>query len=315
LNKGNFISGEELSDKLGITRAAVWKHIMKLKQQGYKIDGRSGKGYRLDDYSDSYDREAIISRLQTKIIGQELIFLDETDSTNNELKRLAANGLKEGTVVIADKQVAGRGRRGRTWESEAGKGIYMSILLRPDIPPEKVQAITLAASSAVCMAIQSYTGIKPGIKWPNDVLIGNKKVCGILTEMSGEPDKVYSVIVGIGVNVYQKDTDFSKDLRATAASLMPHSPAKITRSILVARILEAFEGLYIDFAKKHSTKGFLDIWRSFSITIGCDIIVYQNDKAWQGKALDVLDDGRLLVELGNGRCQAISSGEISIRKI
>lgn len=313
--KGKFISGESLSADLGITRTAVWKHIRSLREEGYIIQSVSKRGYRLEDSPDLFDKSAILSRLHTRIFGSNIIFLKETDSTNNELKRLAANGAPEGTVVITERQLKGRGRRGRTWEDYEGKGIAMSILLRPDMAPDKIQSVTLAASSAVARAIEPFTTVKPGIKWPNDILLAGKKVCGILTEMTAEPEKIHCVIVGIGVNVLQNTEDFTGELRDTATSIAMNSSGPVSRSELAARLLKEFEDLYLDFMHKQSTARFLDIWRSFSSTIGCDIIIYQGEKAIPAKALDVLDDGCLLVELPDGTRQAISSGEISIRSM
>ena len=313
--KGKFVSGEVLSDALGITRTAVWKHIKKLRDEGYEIQSVPKRGYRLDNSPDLFDRSALVSSLHTKTFVKEIFFLNDTDSTNNELKRLVACGSPEGTVVIAQRQLSGRGRRGRVWSADEGKAITMSILLRPDIAPANIQAITLAASSAVARAIEPFTSIKPEIKWPNDILLSGKKVCGILTEMTAEPDRILSIIAGIGLNVYQKEEDFPDELKETATSIALNSVGPVSRSALASRILEEFEVLYLDFIQRKSTAKFLDIWRSFSGTIGCDIIVYQGEKNWQAKALDVLDDGCLLVETADGSRKAIASGEISIRKV
>jgi len=312
--KGKFVSGESLSESLGITRTAVWKHIQRLREEGYEILSVSKRGYRLDTSPELFDRSTLITGLHTEVFGNNLIFLEETDSTNNELKRLAAGGAPEGTVVIAERQLAGRGRRGRSWEMGAGKGITMSILLRPDMAPASIQAITLAASCAVARAIEPCTSTKPGIKWPNDVLVSGKKVCGILTEMTAEPDRILSVIVGIGLNVLQQQEDFAAALQETATSVAMNSAGPVSRSALASRILEEFEGLYLDFVHRQSTARFLDIWRSYSQTIGSDIMIYQGEKTWQARALDVLEDGCLLVETADGTRQAIASGEISIRK-
>jgi BirA family biotin operon repressor/biotin-[acetyl-CoA-carboxylase] ligase len=313
--QGKFVSGESLSEQLGITRTAVWKHVQNLREAGYGIQSVSKRGYRLDTSPDLYDRSALISVLHTETLGKDIIFLKETDSTNNELKRLAASGAPEGTVVIAERQLAGRGRRGRTWETGEGKAITMSILLRPEISPTNVQAITLAASCAVVRTIEPFTSVKPEIKWPNDILLSGKKVCGILTEMTAEPDRILSIIVGIGLNVFQQKEDFAEELKETATSIALNSSCPLSRSVLASAILEEFEILYLDFIHRQSTAKFLDIWRSFSCTIGCDIIISQGEKNWQAKALDVLEDGCLLVESADGARQAIASGEISIRKV
>ncbi|NLX76218.1 MAG: biotin--[acetyl-CoA-carboxylase] ligase [Clostridiaceae bacterium] len=311
--KGRFVSGEQISEELGISRTAVWKHILKLKEEGHSIQSTNRLGYQLVNSGDIYDRSSVLSKLNTKILGRNLFFFDEIDSTNDELKKMAADGAPDGTVVIARYQSAGRGRRGRTWQSDADAGIYMSVLLRPELAPDAVQSITLAASSAVCRALEKYVPDRMGIKWPNDILINNRKVCGILTEMTAEPDKVQAIILGIGLNVLQKEDDFSGELKETATSLCLNTDREISRSLLVAEILHELEDLYLNFIEKGSGAKFMDIWRSFSITIGRDIIIYQGDNKWQAKALDILDDGRLLVETPDGMRHTILSGEISIR--
>jgi len=311
--KGEFVSGEQVSEELGISRTAVWKHILKLKEEGHNIQSVNKLGYRLVNSGDIYDRSTIVSKLNTEILGKSLYFFDTIDSTNDELKRMAADGACEGTVVVSACQTGGKGRRGRHWQSDADVGIYMSVLLRPELSPENVQSITLLASSAVCKALDKYVPNKLGIKWPNDILINNKKVCGILTEMTSEPDKVQAIILGIGLNVWNKEEDFRDGLAETATSLSLNTDKELSRSLLVADILHELEDLYLGFAEKGDTSSFMDIWRSFSITIGRDIIIYQGDNKWQAKALDVLDDGRLLVETPDGQRRTILSGEISIR--
>jgi len=312
-NKGRFISGETLSEKLNISRSAVWKHISGLRKEGYIISAVSRRGYKMEIHQDVFNRCAITSHLNTKVFGKNLIFFDEIDSTNNELKRLAADGAAEGTVVVAETQLSGRGRRGRVWNSKPGFGICMSVLLKPDIAPENVQVITLAASSAVCSAIMPFIDVKPGIKWPNDILIENRKVCGILTEMTAEPEKVHSVVVGIGINVNHREDDFCGELKNTAASLRCFSKSDISRSLLAAKVLEEFEKIYLDFIVNKNTDRFLNIWRSFSVTIGYDIIIYQGDKTIEARALDVMDNGCLLVQTQDCRRQIISSGEVSLK--
>jgi len=311
--KGRFVSGEKISEELGISRTAVWKHILKLKEEGHNIRSINRLGYQLVNSGDIYDRSTIISKLNTKLLGRNLYFFDTIDSTNNELKRMAANGASEGTVVVSACQTGGRGRRGRQWQSDADVGIYMSVLLRPELSPSAVQSITLLASGAVCKALEKYVPDKLGIKWPNDILINNRKVCGILTEMTSEPDKVQAIILGIGLNVWNKEEDFKDGLDKTATSLCLNTDRELSRSLLVADILRELEDLYLGFVEKGKTSEFMDIWRSFSITIGRDIIVYQGDNKWRAKALDVLDDGRLLVETPDGKRLTILSGEISIR--
>lgn len=311
--KGKFVSGEQISEELGISRTAVWKHMLKLKEEGYEIQSINKLGYQLVNSGDIYDCSAIVSKLNTKILGKRIFFFDTIDSTNDELKRMAADGACEGTVVVSKSQTKGKGRRGRLWQSDEDAGIYMSVLLRPELAPEDVQSITLAASSAVCKALQKYVPNKLGIKWPNDILIDNRKVCGILTEMTAEPDKIQAIILGIGLNVWNKQDQFKGELKETATSLVLNTDKELSRSTLVVEILQELEELYLNFIEKGSNAKFMDIWRSFSTTIGRDIIVFQGDNKWQAKALDVLDDGRLLVETPDGHRKTILSGEISIR--
>ncbi len=199
-----YVSGEQLSTELGMTRSAVWKYIKALKADGYKIDSVRNKGYRLIASPDKLDEEDITNGLETTLVGKKLILLDEVDSTNEEVKRLAAQGAEDGTVVAAEHQTSGRGRFGRVWDSDNG-GLYFTILLRPELPPSDIASITLAAGYGVCLAVREYSGADARIKWPNDVIIGNRKICGILTEMAAQSDRIDYVAIGIGINLNHGD--------------------------------------------------------------------------------------------------------------
>lgn len=309
-----YVSGEQLSRSLNISRTAVWKRIAALKKEGYLIDASTRKGYRLLSHETCYGKSGIQSLLNTKFLGRELHFRQSVESTNNVLKSLANSGAIHGTAVIANEQTKGRGRLGRHWASTADKGIWMSILLRPDIHPNRVQSVTLAAAVAVCRAIEPVLEEKPGIKWPNDILVAGKKVCGILTELSAEAEKVSWVIVGLGLNTHFVPDDFPEELRTKATSLIQHLKrgAVLDRARLAAEILNRFEPVYEDFIR-NGPESMLREWRERSVTLGKTVELIHGPKTMRALALDVGEDGRLLVRLEDGSIREIFSGEISLR--
>ena len=244
---GAFISGQELCGQLGVSRTAVWKSIRQLKEAGYQIEAVQNKGYRLLSVPDILSKSEIESRLHTQWAGRPICYFDEIDSTNTEAKRVAegaAGAQGHGTVIVAEEQNAGRGRRGRDWSSPRGEGIFFSILLRPDMNPANASMLTLVKALAVAKGISKSTGLEPAIKWPNDVVINGRKIVGILTEMSAQIDYVNHIVVGSGINVHQKN--FPKELAAKATSLdMEMSRLgkedRIYRAAVLAAVLEEFE--------------------------------------------------------------------------
>ena len=215
-NEKEFISGEELSKKLGISRTAIWKHIRILRSQGYNIESVNKKGYRLvDEPTDLLNPQNIYRNLKTKFIGKNVLHFETIDSTNDYAKKIG-NELRDGSVIISEEQTKGKGRLGRVWESKAGEGIWMSIILKPNIIPNKAPFITLIAGASIVKAL-NILGVDAKIKWPNDITINNKKLSGILTELSAEIERVNYIVVGIGMNV--KDTDFEAELQDKAKSL------------------------------------------------------------------------------------------------
>lgn len=300
-----YVSGEEISHVLGISRAAVWKHIRNLKNEGYKIESVTNKGYKLGGIPDKLDIDKIHEMLKTKVIGQRIEYVNSTDSTNNECKRLEDK--TDGTLVIADAQTAGKGRLGRVWESPHGSGIWMSILLKPDVSLESVSQITLVAGMAVCRAV----GIDAMIKWPNDVVIDGKKICGILTEMSAEIERINYVICGIGINV--NTPSFPEELQDKATSLFVETAKKHEREKIAADVLNEFEKLYNVFTEKGFS--FLaDEYRKMCVTLNKDVrVIYRNNEL-TGKAVDIDDSGNLIVETENGQI-TVHSGEVSVRGI
>lgn len=301
---------------MGVSRTAVWKRILKLKKEGYPIEATTKKGYRLLSAEAQYGKSGIQSQLTTAFLGRELKYLPTVASTNTLLKNLAGDGAPEGLVLVADCQEKGRGRLGRSWMSEPGLGVWMSLLLRPKLHPSMVQSLTLAAAVAVCKAIEPYTDQRPGIKWPNDILMGGRKVCGILTEMSAEADRVLWVVIGIGVNVHHSREDFPEELRDMAASLGDYARTDggLTRSHLAAGILNAFESLYLDY-RDNGPAGMIEEWKRYSVTLGRRARLISGEDTQEVRVLDIGQDGRLTVEDDQGRTWEVLSGEISLRPL
>ncbi|MGN1116263.1 MAG: biotin--[acetyl-CoA-carboxylase] ligase [Candidatus Ornithomonoglobus sp.] len=301
----SYISGEEMSRALGISRAAVWKHIKKLKDEGYDILSVTNKGYKLRNIPDILSEASISSGLNTEFTARNIRYMPVIDSTNEEAKRCSA--MPDGSLFIADVQSAGKGRLGRSWESPKGLGVWMSLLLKPDIPPQDISQITLIAGIAICRVL----GNGSGIKWPNDIVIGSRKVCGILTEMSAEIDRVNYVICGIGINV--NTVEFPAELQDKATSLFIETGKAYSRSELVSAIMNEFEPLYKIF-QKEGFSPLLEEYRNSCITIGREIRVIYRKETLIGKAVDIAPDGGLIVETENGRVN-VTSGDVSVRGI
>jgi BirA family transcriptional regulator, biotin operon repressor / biotin---[acetyl-CoA-carboxylase] ligase len=311
-NNSTFISGEKISRDLGVSRTAIWKCINQLKELGYQFESSSKKGYRLVSSPDILTPEEIIPRLNTNFLGRNLIHFDTIDSTNIKAKELAALGEKDGTVIISEEQTSGRGRLGRQWVSPKNKGIWMSIILKPEINPIFASRVTLIAAAAVYRAAMQ-SGIKSLIKWPNDIVINNKKVCGILTEMSAELNKIHYLVIGIGINVNTEEIDFPEELKASATSLKIEKGIAIDRKALAADILNNFELLYNEFLVDHSINTSVQICRENSVLIGKEVKIINGGTELKAKALDINDDGELIVEREDGKVEVVFSGEVSIR--
>src|SRR5512138_2373785 len=270
-----FVSGEAISDKLGLTRAAVWKHVEALRSQGYRIQAVPARGYRLAEVPDSLTPLELRPLLNTHDVGQVIHWYEEIGSTNDRAKELADAGAEHGEVVVAEAQTAGRGRRGRTWASPARKNLYLSVVLRPDLPPARAPELTLVASVALCDAIRQ-AGVEAGIKWPNDLLAGGRKIAGVLTELAAEPDRVHWVVLGAGVNVNARPEDFPEELRADATSVLIERRQPAPRALLAAACLTALES-WID---RHAEEGFApirDAWRERSVTLGREVLVKEGN--------------------------------------
>jgi len=300
LDSNNFISGELLAKKLQVSRTAIWKHIKTLKKQGYKIESVKNKGYRLISKPDILYPEEIKNDLSTDIIGRRIIYFDTIDSTNNYAKELVHKQTDEGTVVIAGIQTKGRGRKERQWISPEG-GLWFSIVLYPNIPPYHGMLVTMMISASIANAIKKVVGIEPVIKWPNDLLINNKKVCGILTELDAEMDKINYCVVGIGINVNNNIEDEIKDI-ATSIRIENNSISKVE---LLKQILCEIDENYKKLISKN-IKYIRDLWFSYSNIIGKKISVKLEDNVFEGIVKDIDDSGCLIVDTADGEVRVIS---------
>lgn len=298
-----YVSGENISERLGISRNAVWKHINKLRQEGYEIESVTKRGYKLISVPDVISAELIKDGLDTEFIGQNVVYYDETDSTNNEAKR--NSDMPDGTLFISEIQTGGKGRLGRAWVSPKGIGIWMSLLLKPHILPQDVAQITLVAGMATARSV----GCGAKIKWPNDVVIGSKKICGILTEMSAEIERVNYIVSGIGINVNTES--FPDELKEKATSLYIESGRKFERYKIVQRFLKEFEILYKKFIKG-GIAAITDDYRELCVTIGKEVSVIYPNRTINGRAIDINNNGELIVETDKGIIE-VDSGEVSVR--
>ncbi|KNF07823.1 bifunctional ligase/repressor BirA [Gottschalkia purinilytica] len=313
-NEEEFISGQEISNKLNVSRTAIWKYIKLLKEEGYNIDSVSRKGYRLLSSPDIVTYEEIKPFLNTKNIGKKIIHFDSINSTNIKGKALADNGEEEGVVVIAEEQTGGKGRLGRNWVSPKGKGIWMSIILRPNIDPMDATKITQIAAASVYTGLEEI-GIESHIKWPNDIVLNGKKICGILTEMSGEMIKINYLVVGIGINANIDYNDFPKEVREKATSIKEELGKEVSRKQIIGNILNNFEKLYNEFLEKGNIESSIKICRDRSILIGKKIKIISKGKEIERLAVDITDTGELIVKDNLGEITKIISGEVSVRGI
>lgn len=311
-NEKSFISGQSISKELGVTRTSIWKYINMLKKDGYEIESISKRGYRLISSPDLLSFEELKEKLNTKYIGKNIMYFQSISSTNNKAKDLALNNAPHGTVVISEEQIEGRGRLGRSWSSPKFKGIWMSIILRPNTDPLNIPKVTQIGAAAVIKSLNEL-GIKAYVKWPNDIIINGKKICGILTEMSGELNKVNYVVMGIGINVNTGIPDFSEELRHTATSISLETGMYIKRKDLVGSLLNNFEILYNEFEKEETIKTSISICRENSIVLGKEIKVITRCKEIIARAVDLTNEGELIVQHSNGTVEKVISGEVSVR--
>jgi BirA family biotin operon repressor/biotin-[acetyl-CoA-carboxylase] ligase len=330
------VSGAQLAEQLAISRAAIWSRIEELRQAGYEIEAGPHFGYRLVSSPDALHADDLLARLNCfgwgerepqslkskrltgtlappKIIGRDIRVFEETTSTNDVIERLARDGVKEGVVVFAESQTRGRGRLGRKWMSPTHKGLWFSILLRPELSPQETTQLTVASATALRRAIKNVAGISAEIKWPNDLLIGGKKVVGILTEMSAEVDRVRHVILGIGVDVNQNANEFPAELRKIATSLKIEANEEISRAELATAILRELD---FDYARICNGKfaQVADEWEAGCATIGKNVSVQMGTRYIRGCAESLDADGALLIRTEHGHLERIIGGDVTLEK-
>ena len=308
-NRGKFVSGEAIADMFGVTRAAVWKAVASLRKEGHIIDATTNKGYKLTSTSDTLTEGGIRQNLKAGSLVRRVICLDETDSTNNYAKRLALSGAEHGTLVVADHQTAGRGRHGHTFESPAGTGLYMSLILKPKVDAEHFQMITIADAVAVCLAVEDLYPEARGslaIKWVNDILFRGRKIAGILTEAvsSFESGEIESVVTGIGINVTTKN--FPPEFAQTAGSIFGEGESLFGRDVLCARTADYI----MDFADNLEAPGLISAYRERSILLGHHITYMKGSAKCTGHVEGIDDAGGLVITDSEGRRETLRSGEV-----
>lgn len=306
------LSGQEMSRRLGVSRAAVWKAMEALRAEGYIIHSRPGLGYRLLASPDLLSPGALIQPGQA--VGSRVICLEVTDSTNNECKRLAAQGGESGLVVIAGEQTGGKGRRGRSFQSLPGKGLYLSVLLRPQVSLQEVSQLTAWCAVAVCRAVDSLTGLSCQIKWVNDPLLEGKKLCGILCELGLDDDgRLDYVVMGMGINVSQTQDDFGPELSQIATSLGQHMAAPPRRAEVAAALIGELNALWKAFPA--GREAYLEEYRRRCVTTGREVKLLKGDQERTAFAERVNEDFTLHVRLPDGGAEDVFSGEVSVRGV
>ncbi|MBO5260826.1 MAG: biotin--[acetyl-CoA-carboxylase] ligase [Coprococcus sp.] len=308
-----YVSGQQLCELLGVSRTAVWKNINSLKKQGYVIEGVNNKGYRLVNSPDVITKDKIYEHLRTDIFARDITYYDETDSTNTRAKLAAEEWAVHGALFVANRQNAGKGRKGHSWNSDKGTTISMTYLLKPSVDISCVSAITIVSAVAIARAFDRVKGLKPQIKWPNDVLSNGKKLVGILTEMSSEGLDINYVVVGIGINVY--NSQFPEDIADKATSIFIENGEGYDRSRLIAEISNEFEVLYNEFVKNKNLEFIVDEYNSYLVSKDRQVYVIEGDKRTEYTALGLSPDGGLLVKDEQGATHNIISGEVSVRGI
>ena len=307
-----FVSGQELCDKFGVSRTAVWKSIQKLKAEGYQIEAVPNKGYCLTGVADILNKEELENLRNTEWTGNKVVYFEVTDSTNIQAKRLGEEGWPHGPLVVAGRQEAGRGRRGRTWESPGHTGVFMTVLLRPSFLPGQASMLTIVAAMAVTKAVRVKYGLDVQIKWPNDIVLNGRKICGILTEMNTEIDAINYVVIGIGINV--SNERFGDDTAKVATSLRIEGGGEIRRAELIWAVWEAFEAYYGNFIKTGDLQGIKHEYDGYLVNIDRQVRVLDQKEPFTGTARGITAHGELIVETDEG-IKRVSSGEVSVRGI
>jgi BirA family biotin operon repressor/biotin-[acetyl-CoA-carboxylase] ligase len=314
LRSAPWVSGAELSQRLGVTRAAIWARIEELRSLGYGIEASPHNGYRLLGCPDRLHADDLIARIRTPwVVGRDIRVFQETGSTSDILEKLAREGIREGLVIFAEAQTRGRGRLGRPWVSPPGRGLWFSVLLRPPPPPQAATRLTIAAATAIARAFRREIPLRPEIKWPNDLMIHGRKVAGVLTELSGELDSVRHVILGIGINANLDGGDLPPELHNSATSLKMELGRPVDRAALAAAILQELDAAYACVGDDRFT-ALADEWSQHCTTLGRHVSVLVGSRRIAGRAECVDGEGALLVRTEHGRLERIVGGDVTLEK-
>lgn len=310
---GDFVSGQQMSQQLNLSRASVWKAVQALREAGYEIESVTNRGYRLVAPAGKLSRIEIAALLEGHPWQDRLVVLETVDSTNNFAKKLAADGASHGTVVIAEQQTGGRGRRGRSFSSPPGMGVYLTVILRPNVPPTQLLHLTALAAVATAEAAQTVSGVRPGIKWTNDLVSGGRKLTGILTELSlvAESGLVDYAVVGIGTNCGQEPADFPPEVRDIAISLRQMAGREIDRNRFAAALIRQLHRA--DAELLTHKQAWMQAYSADCITVGKDVKVLRGETARTAFALGIDPDGGLLVRYEDGSEEVVNSGEVTVR--
>jgi len=310
-HQGSYVSGAALATQLKVSKVAIWKHIQALRGDGYSIESRRRRGYRLIAAPDLLLPYEVGRELQTKFIGRKIFHYWKVNSTQKVAKELAMKGAEEGTLVVAETQGAGKGRRNRSWYSPKG-GIYLSVIMRPEMSPSRASLMALLTGVAAAKTIREIYGLKAELKWPNDIQIGDRKIGGVLIELAAEAELINWLIIGIGLNANIKKASLPREFRATTTSLEEECGREISRVNFVRKFLERIEQLYLIF-KRRGEAPILEEWKSMTNTLGAWVRV-EDGEAIEGKAVDVDRDGALVVKLADGTTKRIVAGDVSLRR-
>ncbi|GAB6099803.1 biotin--[acetyl-CoA-carboxylase] ligase [Halanaerocella petrolearia] len=302
-----YISGEELSEQLGVSRTTIWKYINYLREAGYEIESSSKLGYRLLKPADILLPEEISRSLTTEKLGKNIIHYDQIDSTNRVAKEQAESGVKEGTIVVAEEQIGGKGRLNRSFCSPQ-EGIWLSYILAPDLKPMWAGRATYLSALALAKTINQLTGLEAKIKWPNDILINDKKICGILTEMDAELDRINYLVMGLGINANFSLAELPAKIHNKVTTIYHELGTKIDRVSFVTHLLEEIEELA---PKLNQFDQLLAEWKEYAYTLGQEVKIVDGDKKYLGLASDITSDGALVVETDEGK-QKVYSGDVSL---
>lgn len=312
-NPNEYLSGQTLAEVTGCSRTAIWKHMEELRKEGFELEAVRKKGYKIIQAPEKITADEIRLGLMTETIGQSIHYEESVDSTQKVAQKLAYEGVPEGTIVVAEEQFLGKGRMDRNWYSPKYTGVWMSVILKPNIPIIQAPQLTLLTAVAVVQAIEELTNLLPKIKWPNDILINDKKVTGILTELQADADRINAVIIGIGMNVNQKEEDYPEELKTKATSLYIEEGKRIKRSALIQAVLYRLEKLYYLFLEE----GFYPIkllWESYAVSIGVNITARTLKGNIIGESLGITNDGVLLIKDSQETVHHVYSADIEIEK-